>query len=200
MPKPVSPAVSDERLLVVGDSLSAEYGLARGQGWVALMTETLHRAAPRAQVTNASISGETTAGGAQRLPALLAAHHPTLVIIELGANDALRGLALTQTRQHLEDMMRACELASARVVLVGMRAPPNYGSRFTQEFAALFESMAHAHHAALVPFLLAGIADDADAQRWFQPDGLHPVAAAQPTLMRNVWRVVAPMLRPPVRP
>lgn len=188
-----------ERVLVVGDSLSAEYGLPRGQGWVALLQARLRDLGSSAQVINASISGDTTAGGVQRLPSLLEQHQPRLVLIELGANDALRGLPLTQTRRNLEHMIALCQKASARVVLIGIRVPPNYGAQYTQELAQLYADLAHAEHVALVPFLLHGVADVPDARHWFQPDGLHPIAQAEPLLLDNVWKAVGPILAPPAR-
>jgi acyl-CoA thioesterase-1 len=184
-----------ERILVVGDSLSAEYGLARGTGWVALLEQRLAREHLDATVVNASISGDTTAGGRTRLPALLRQHQPTVVVIELGANDALRGLALEETRANLVAMAEAAKAASARVLVLGMQIPPNYGRRYADEFAALFGDVAKQTGAALVPFLLKGVADAPDAERLFQPDRIHPIAAAHPTLLANVWPVLEPLLR-----
>lgn len=174
-------------ILVVGDSLSAEYGLNRGSGWVALLQQRLAREKIPAAVVNASISGDTTSGGRSRLPALLAQHHPTHVIIELGANDALRGLPLAMTEQNLAQMVRTAQQAGARVLLVGMQVPPNYGSDYTRRFAALFPNVAKQYHTGLVPFLLAGVADAPDASRLFQADGLHPKAEAHPRILDNVW-------------
>ena len=183
-------------LLVLGDSLSAGYGLARSSGWVALLEQRLARdgkAGPR--VVNASISGDTTAGGRTRLPGLLARDKPSILILELGANDALRGLPLAATRANLIAMTRTAKGAGAQVVIVGMQLPPNYGKNYGDEFAALFGEVAKAEGAALVPFLLAGVADAPQAESLFQADGLHPTAAAQPTLLDNVWRVLAPLLK-----
>ena len=188
-------AATPRTLLVVGDSLSAEYGLARGSGWVALLEQRLAREKIAATVVNASISGDTTAGGRSRLPALLAQHHPTHVILELGGNDALRGLSLTMTRDNLAEMARAARAAGARVLIAGMQVPPNYGKRYGDDFAALFAQVAKAEQAALVPFLLAGVADAPDADTQFQPDRIHPVAAAHPRILANVWPVLAPLLK-----
>ena len=188
-------AKSARTLLVVGDSLSAEYGLARGTGWVALLEQRLAREKIAATVVNASISGDTTSGGRSRLPALLAQHKPSHVLIELGGNDALRGLPLDMTRDNLAAMVRAAKAAGAQAMLVGMQVPPNYGTRYTQDFAALFGQVAKAEGAALVPFLLAGVADSPRAAQLFQPDRIHPNAEAQPIMLGNVWPVLRPWLR-----
>ena len=183
-------------MLVVGDSLSAEYGIARGSGWVALMQQRLQKAQAGATVINASISGDTSSGGRTRLPALLAEHKPTHVVIELGSNDALRGLPLQMTRDNLAAMVRAARGAGAQVLLVGMRMPPNYGRTYTQEFEAMFASLAKAEGTALVPFLLAGVADAADAASLFQDDRIHPNARAHPIIVDNVWPVLRTQLKP----
>ncbi|MBI5270428.1 MAG: arylesterase [Burkholderiales bacterium] len=182
------------KLLVVGDSLSAEYGLARGTGWVALLAARLQREKLPHEVVNASISGDTTTGGRARLPALLKAHAPAVVVIELGGNDALRGLPLAQTREHLAAMARAAREAGARVLLVGMQVPPNYGRQYSEDFARSFADVARAEKTALVPFLLAGVADRPDADAWFQPDRIHPLAKAHPVMLDNVWPVLRPLL------
>jgi acyl-CoA thioesterase-1 len=182
-------------ILVVGDSLSAEYGLARGAGWVALLEQRLAREKIAARVVNASISGDTTSGGRSRLPALLAQHKPTHVILELGGNDALRGLPLSMTQDNLSTMARAAKAAGARVLLTGMQMPPNYGRKYGEDFAALFATVARAEGAALVPFLLKGVADIADSERLFQNDRIHPSADAHPIILGNVWPVLAPLLR-----
>lgn len=174
-------------LLVVGDSLSAEYGLARGAGWVARLEERLRSAQPGLQVVNASISGDTTSGGRARLTALLERHHPSIVVIELGANDALRGLSLDATRDNLAVMARQSRQAGARVLLLGQQMPPNYGADYGRRFAALYVDVARAEKTGLVPFFLKGVADAPDARRLFQADGLHPVAEAEPRLLDNVW-------------
>lgn len=182
-------------LLVLGDSLSAEYGLARGTGWVALLEQRLAAQKIAVRVINASISGETTSGGRSRLPALLAQHQPSHVLIELGGNDALRGLPVAMTRDNLQAMARAAKAAGAKVLLVGMQLPPNYGARFGQQFAAVFGEVARAEGAALVPFLLAGVADVPNSESLFQPDRIHPNAKAQPTMLGNVWPVLLPWLQ-----
>jgi len=178
-------------IVVLGDSLSAEYGLRRGSGWVALLDEKLRQESVSARVVNASISGDTTSGGRSRLPALLAQHKPSHVVIELGGNDALRGLPLKMTEENLNQMTRLAQQAGAKVLLIGMQVPPNYGSDYTARFAGLFEQAAKATGAALVPFLLKGVADGDDPTRLFQRDRIHPTAEAQPIMLANVW----PMLR-----
>jgi acyl-CoA thioesterase I len=189
---PVGPAPT---VLVVGDSLSAEYGLARGTGWVALLEARMARDGVKAQVVNASISGDTTSGGRSRLPALLTRHKPNVVVLELGGNDALRGLPLSGTQDNLREMARAAKAAGAKVLIVGMAMPANYGRRYAEAFQALFGTVAKAEGASLVPFLLAGVADGADADAMFQPDRIHPKAEAHPRMLANVWPVLAPMLR-----
>jgi len=183
------------KLLVVGDSLSAEYGLRRGSGWVALLSDRLGQQLPKASVINASISGDTTSGGRTRLPALLQQHRPSHVVIELGANDALRGLPLKMTEDNLRAMTQACQAAGARVLLIGMQVPPNYGGPYTRDFQAIFGKVAQAERTALVPFLLAGIADDGDPARWFQADRLHPNESAHPRILGNIWPVLWPWLK-----
>jgi acyl-CoA thioesterase-1 len=182
-------------LLVLGDSLSAEYGLARGSGWVALLDKRLAAEKIAASVVNASISGDTSSGGRSRLPALLQQHRPTHVLIELGGNDALRGLPLDMTRDNLLAMVRGAKAAGARVMVIGMQVPPNYGTRYGQDFAALFGAVAQAEGAALVPFLLAGVADGPQAEALFQPDRIHPKAEAHPRMLANVWAVLKPWLK-----
>jgi len=177
-------------VLVVGDSLSAEYGLQRGSGWVALLQQRLTREKAGVEVVNASVSGDTTSGGRSRLPALLTQHKPGIVILELGGNDALRGLPLTMTQANLGAMS-----AGARVLIVGMQVPPNYGQKYAQDFAGLFASVAKAEGAALVPFLLAGIADGPQAEQLFQNDRIHPNAQAQPRMLDNVWPALKPLLK-----
>ena len=179
---------------MVGDSLSAEYGLARGSGWVALLEARLAERKMPVTVVNASISGDTTSGGRSRLPALLAQHKPDVVLIELGGNDALRGLPLDMTRGNLREMARAAKAAGARVLLVGMQVPPNYGRRYAEDFQALFATVAREEKTALVPFLLAGVADGPDAESMFQPDRIHPRAEAQPRMLDNVWPELVPLL------
>jgi acyl-CoA thioesterase-1 len=184
------------KVLVVGDSLSAEYGLARGTGWVALMERRLQRERVGATVVNASISGDTSSGGRTRLPALLAEHKPTHVIVELGGNDALRGLPLTMTRENLAAMLRAARDAGAQVLLLGMRMPPNYGRAYTQEFETMYAALAKSEGAALVPFMLAGVADSPQAASLFQDDRIHPTAQAHSIIVDNVWPVLRSQLKP----
>jgi acyl-CoA thioesterase I len=192
---PAQAASAAPALLVVGDSLSAEYGIPRGSGWVALLEQRLAREKLKWRVVNASVSGDTTSGGRARLDALLRREKPAVVIIELGGNDALRGLPLDSTRDNLVRMTRAAKAAGAAVLIAGMQMPPNYGRRYGEAFAAMFAEVAKAEGAALVPFLLAGVADARDAEAMFQPDRIHPVAAAHPRMLDNVWPVLRPLLR-----
>lgn len=178
-------------VLVMGDSLSAAYNLAAEQGWVALLDARLRTDAPGFRMVNASISGETTAGGASRIDAALAEHRPALVVIELGANDGLRGLPLEESRANLERMVRASKAAGAEVLVVGMRLPPNYGPDYTEGFFGMFGQIAQAEGVANLPFLLEPIAFDEAA---FQRDRLHPTAEAQPVLADHVWAALGPML------
>ena len=171
-------------LLVVGDSISAGYGLAPGEGWVDRLAARLRDRGYRERVVNASISGDTTAGGRARLPALLREHRPSIVVIELGGNDALRGGSLDATRANLDAMVKAAKDAHAKVLLVGMQVPPNYGAAYARRFAALYADVAKANGVPLVPFLFAGFGDDV-AQ--FQEDRIHPKAAAEPRILDNVW-------------
>jgi acyl-CoA thioesterase-1 len=182
------------RLLVVGDSLSAEYGIARGTGWVALLDAQLQKDHPNWQVVNASISGDTTAGGLARLPPLLKQHQPQLVVIELGGNDALRGFSLKRTEDNLVKMIRACQAIKAKVLLVGMQVPPSYGAAYASDFTRLFARISKQQQTALVPFLLAGVADDKDPTALFQADRIHPKAEAHPRILANVWVVLKKML------
>jgi len=174
-------------VLVVGDSLSAEYGIARGSGWVALLQARLDRRGRGERVVNASVSGDTTAGGRARLPALLAQHRPTHVVLELGGNDALRGLPMAHTEDNLRAMTRASQAAGAQVLLLGMQVPPNYGRAYNEAFAQAFVKVAQQEKAALVPFFLSGVADAPDPTQWFQPDRIHPLATAHPRLLENAW-------------
>ena len=183
------------KLLVIGDSLSAEYGLARGSGWVALLEARIASENLPVTVVNASISGDTTSGGRSRLPALLKEHRPQWVVIELGGNDALRGLPLAGTGANLEAMAVAAKAAGAKVLIVGMAVPPNYGRQYSDDFVRLFGTVAKSQNAALVPFLLAGVADIPKADELFQPDGIHPKAEAHPRMLDNVWGVLRPLLR-----
>ncbi|MCZ8113425.1 MAG: arylesterase [Silanimonas sp.] len=178
-------------VMVMGDSLSAAYNLAAEQGWVALLDARLRTEAPGFRMVNASISGETTAGGASRIDAALAEHRPALVVIELGANDGLRGLPLEESRANLERMVKASKAAGAEVLVVGMRLPPNYGPDYTEGFFAMFGEIAQAEGTAHLPFLLEPIAFDEAA---FQSDRLHPTAEAQPVLADHVWSALGPLL------
>lgn len=176
---------------MVGDSLSAEYGLRRNSGWVALLGQRLRDAGQKYQIHNASISGDTTSGGLSRLPAALAQQQPAIVIIELGSNDALRGLALTMTKNNLDTMTALSQQAGAQVLLLGMQIPPNYGPRYTEQFRLSFAQVATDRHAKLVPFLLEGVAQDPDL---FQADGIHPNETAQAAIANNVWAELQTML------
>jgi acyl-CoA thioesterase-1 len=188
-----TPAATPTRtVLVMGDSLSAGYGMAASQGWVALTGDRLATRNPGWRVVNASISGETSAGGASRIQAELKRTRPSVVVIALGANDGLRGLPLEQTRGNLDRMIRAAKGARARVLLVGMRMPPNLGKAYTDGFSANYAALAKAHGVTLLPFLLEPIALDRNA---YQADNLHPTAAAQPKLRDHVWKALAPLLR-----
>ncbi len=187
-------ATAAPTILVVGDSLSAEYGLKRGTGWVALMEQRLAKEKIPATVVNASISGDTTSGGRSRLPALLAQHKPNIVIIELGGNDALRGLPLQMTQDNLLAMTQAAQASGAKVVLAGMQVPPNYGQDYSNRFAATFATVAKTTKAALVPFLLKGVADGPDAAKLFQADRIHPNEAAHPTILATMWPAVKKLI------
>ena len=186
-----APEPATRAVLVMGDSLSAAYGLTPEQGWVALLADRVARRAPGWRVVNASISGETSAGGAARIIDALARHRPAVVVIALGANDGLRGLPVLQTRIDLARMIGAAHGAGARVLLVGMRLPPNLGPDYTRDFAASYRLLAARFDVALLPFLLEPIALERDA---YQADNLHPVAAVQPELRDHVWTALAPLL------
>jgi acyl-CoA thioesterase-1 len=182
-------------LLVVGDSLSAEYGLERGQGWVALLEARIARDKLPWRVVNASISGDTTSGGRSRLAALLKQNQPAVVVIELGGNDALRGLPLAMTEANLTAMAQASLQAGAKVLLVGMQVPPNYGADYSAKFAGTFASVSKSLKVALVPFLLKGVADGPDADTIFQADRIHPKEAAHPRMLANVWPELQKLLK-----
>ncbi|MFO1313873.1 MAG: arylesterase [Burkholderiales bacterium] len=179
-------------LLVVGDSVSAGYGLSNGEGWVQLLSSRLQSEGYRYRVVNASISGDTTAGGRARLPALLAQHKPAIVIVELGGNDALRGGKLATTRENLDAMVAASQSAGAKVLVLGMEVPPNYGPAYAREFKEVFASVAAARKVPLVPSLFAGFGEDL---AYFQSDRIHPTAQAQSRLLDNVWPRLKPLLR-----
>jgi acyl-CoA thioesterase-1 len=185
-------AMAAATILVFGDSLSAGYGLAAEQSWPTLLARRLAEGQLPYTVINASISGETTAGGRSRLPAVLQRTQPAVVLIALGANDGLRGLPLMEMRDNLAAMVRAAKERKSRVLLVGMKLPPNYGTDYPRDFEQSFERVAHQEKAALLPFLLAPIALEAGA---FQADGLHPTAAAQARILDHVWPALRPLLR-----
>jgi acyl-CoA thioesterase-1 len=183
---------ASKTILVVGDSLSAEYGLARGSGWVALLEQRLREEKIDARIVNASISGDTTSGGKARFPALLKKHDPDIVILELGANDALRGLSLAATEANLRDMITLAREQQAKVLLVGMQIPPNYGADYAQRFADIYPKLAKQTRTAHVPFLFEGLMDRPDL---FQPDRIHPTADAQPIMLDTVWPELRPLLK-----
>jgi acyl-CoA thioesterase I len=185
-------AAPQRSILIFGDSLSAAYGIAQARGWVALLGERLKREHPDYSVVNASISGETTSGGVARIRKSLQQHKPAVVILELGANDGLRGLPVAQMKQNLGAMIEQSQRAGARVLLVGMKLPPNYGPDYTQAFAAAFGELAGRHRTALVPFLLE---DFAEKPELFQPDRIHPAEAAQPLMLERVWQALRPLLK-----
>lgn len=187
-------SASEPTVLILGDSLSAAYGLAREDGWVALLSRRLKERGLPQQVVNASISGETTAGGLTRLPALLARHKPAVLVVQLGANDGLRGLSLSALSANLTELVRLGRESGALVLLVGIQLPPNYGAAFNKGFQDVFRSVAEKSSAPLVPSLMTGVAED-----WslMQSDGLHPTAAAQPRMLDNVWPGLEPLLASP---
>jgi acyl-CoA thioesterase-1 len=192
--QPSAPAASENRpvILVLGDSLSAEYGLPRGTGWVNLLSERLRASGADYTVVNSSISGETTSGGRTRLPQLLKQHRPAIVVLELGANDGLRGLPLATMHDNLTAMIDASRAYGARVLLVGLRVPPNYGRDYSERFHATFSALAKSQRVALVPFLLDGFAEGLDL---FQADRIHPNERAQPVMVNNVWPHLQPLLK-----
>lgn len=185
-------AAKPAQILVVGDSLSAGYGLSAGEGWVDLLTKKLAREKIAAQVINASISGDTTAGGLARLPALLVKHKPTLVVIELGGNDGLRGSPVAAAKANLMKMAELAKASGAKVLVVGMRMPPNFGPSYTAQFEAMYAEVAKSVGGGLVPFFLDRIGTDLSK---FQADKIHPTAAAQPELLDTVWPALAKLLR-----
>jgi acyl-CoA thioesterase-1 len=176
---------------VFGDSLSAAYGIGQKEGWVALLQERLRTNRLDYTVANASISGETTSGGASRIAATLARQKPRVTIVELGANDGLRGLPVAHMRENLATIIRAAQKAGSKVLLVGMKMPPNYGPAYTREYENAFHELARSHKLPLVPFILEGIADKPSL---FQADQLHPTAQAQPAILEGIWKVLRPML------
>lgn len=188
----VSPAaLADRTLLVFGDSLSAAYGIQRDAGWVSLLEKKLAQEKPGYRVVNASVSGETTSGGLRRIGAALDQHAPALVIVELGANDGLRGLSINEMQQNLAEIIRQCRKAKSRVLLVGMKIPPNYGIAYARNFGATYGMLAKTLKVPLVPFLLDQVAGNAALT---QSDGLHPTATAQQRILDNVWPMLKPLL------
>jgi acyl-CoA thioesterase-1 len=187
------PAGTAPTIVIVGDSISAGYGLAPGQVWVSQLESKLKAENHPHRVVNASISGDTMAGGRARLPALLKEHKPAIVIIELGGNDALRGQPLESTRANLDAMVSAAQAFGAKVLVIGMKLPPNYGPRYVREFDALFADVAKARKAAFVPYLFEGFGEDLAL---FQPDRIHPTAEAQPKMLSTVWPALKQLLGP----
>jgi acyl-CoA thioesterase-1 len=185
-------AAAEKSILVLGDSLSAAYGIARERGWVSLLAQRLKREHPDYIVVNARISGDTTGGGRHRLRPLLDKHQPSVLVLELGANDGLRGMSVSQIRSNLAAIIQETQAFGARVLLVGMRMPPNYGEMYTQSFEALFYELARNYRVALVPFLLE---DFAEKPELFQSDRIHPTEAAQPLMLERVWKELKPLLR-----
>jgi acyl-CoA thioesterase-1 len=179
-------------VLVLGDSLSAEYGLSRGAGWVALLEDKLKKERIDAAIVNASISGETTSGGRTRLPALIAQHKPDVVVIELGANDGLRGLPVPAAEANLRSMITLVQQNKGKVLLVGMRMPPNYGRDYTERFFAMYKGLSSTLKTPLVPFMLEGVADK---PALFQADRLHPNAQAHPVILANIWPQLSKLVK-----
>ena len=182
---------ADRTILAFGDSLSAAYGIRPEQGWVALLAQRLPAQGYGYQIVNASVSGETSAGGLERLPRALALHRPAIVILELGANDGLRGLPVAALRDNLAHMLQLSQAAGARVLLIGIRIPPNYGPRYSEDFARVFPELAQQFRVPLLPFLLKDVALDPARM---QEDGMHPNAAGEPAVLENVWPYLKPLL------
>ncbi len=182
---------SPQTIVVFGDSLSAAYGIPQHEGWVALLQQRLSQQKLKYQVVNASISGETTSGGLSRFPNMLKLQKPNIVLIELGGNDGLRGLSAVETHNNLETMIQQAKQYKAKVLLIGMKIPPNYGLKYSQQFSDNYQALAKKHSAVLVPFLLEGVAGKPNL---IQADGLHPTAAAQAKILENVWPVLTKML------
>lgn len=183
-------AYAAKNILILGDSLSAGYGIAVAESWPNLLQQDLRRSHPGFNIVNASVSGETTLGGLQRIAGALQKHSPTIVIIELGANDGLRGFRTEDTEANLGEIIRQAKRARAKVLLVGMKLPPNYGAPHASRFQQLYRNLAKNHRVRLLPFLLQGVPAEQ-----FQADNLHPVAAAQPLIMRNVLKELTPLLK-----
>jgi acyl-CoA thioesterase-1 len=182
---------AEKSILVFGDSLSAAYGIAQARGWVALLGERLKREHPDYSVVNASLSGDTSSGGASRIDKSLQQHKPAVLVVELGANDGLRGLPIAQMKQNLGRIIEQGQKAGARVLLLGMKLPPNYGPEYTEAFESAYGELAKRHKVALVPFLLEDFATKPDL---FQPDRIHPTEAAQPLMLERVWKALEPLL------
>jgi len=187
---PPCSAQATKNILVFGDSLSAGYGIARDASWVSLMQKELKQTHPQLEVVNASISGETTAGGLRRITKALQEHQPAIVIVELGANDGLRGASIAETEKNLNRIIAQAQKANAKVLLLGIQIPPNYGLDYTRQFRSMFPRLAKRHSIALVPFMLEG-----STPEQFLPDNLHPNAEAQPRIMQNIYRHLLPLLR-----
>jgi acyl-CoA thioesterase-1 len=183
---------AEKSILVFGDSLSAAYGIAQARGWVALLSERLKRERPDYIVVNASISGDTSSGGASRIEKSLQQHKPAVLVVELGANDGLRGLPIAQMKQNLGRIIEQGQNAGAHVLLLGMKLPPNYGPEYTQAFESAYAELAKRYRVALVPFLLEDFATKPDL---FQPDRIHPTEAAQPLMQERVWKALGPLLK-----
>jgi len=183
-------AQAAKNILVFGDSLSAGYGIARDDSWVNLLQRELNIDHPQYEVVNASISGETTSGGLRRIAKALQDHHPAVVIVELGANDGLRGATVVETEMNLNKIIQQVKDANAKVLLLGIQIPPNYGLEYARQFRALYPKLAKRHNISLVPFMLEGIQPEQ-----FQPDNLHPNASGQPRIIKNVLPILLPLLR-----
>jgi len=183
-------------LIVFGDSISAGYGLGQGSGWVSLLVQRMAKTAPDYKVVNASISGETLAGGRRRIEAVLEQHKPTVVIVELGGNDGLRGARIATMQADLEVIVDACLRRKAQVVLVGMRLPPNYGAAYVQGFQQIYATVAKNRPVAFVPFLFEGFGE---RQEYFQVDGIHPTREAQMPMLESVWKILEPLVSPAKR-
>jgi len=181
-------------VLIVGDSLSAEYGITRGTGWVQRMSDQAAKEAIKVKIVNASISGDTSSGGLSRLPQLLKTHQPHVLIVELGGNDALRGLSMKMTQQNLSAMANEGKKSGAKVMVIAMQIPPNYGANYAQQMAQAYQRVSQETGAELNNHFLKGIADETDSLKWFQPDRIHPNEGAQSTMMKNTWPVLKKML------
>ncbi len=187
----LSSAAGAKTLVVLGDSASAGYGLPKDKAWVTLLAARVQKEKLDYTVANASVSGETSLGGANRIEAILKQHSPAVVVVALGGNDGLRGQSIDAMRTNLEKIISACEKAKARVVLVGMRLPPNYGSAYAEKFHAVYGDIAKQRKVALAPFLFEGFGDKPD---WFQADGIHPAIKAQPQMLETVWKALQPFI------